>query len=283
MTEFRIDDHQVWRRLPDSDQSMDWQLAHTEALFAGLEAGAGPTLRWYRTASSALVLGRSQRIDRADVAAARASHTAIYGRTSGGGAVFIDQHALSLDVALPVAHPLALRDVTLSYRPFGEVWAGALHRLGIANARALPTEEARALPPLPADDSLRLACYGTLSPWEVVVAARKVVGLSQVRRRPGAIHAMGVHLRWDPVRLTHLLALSPAAREHLTEALRHTTAGLDDLAGRPVSAAEIMAAFETALCEHLGVHLVTGDWLPAEQDVAERLRREQFVPLDQPG
>jgi lipoate-protein ligase A len=270
---------EVWRRLPESDAPMDWQLAHTEALFAGLEAGAGPTLRWYQTAAPALVLGRSQRVERADQEAARASGTPIYCRTSGGGAVLIDENALSLDLALPAAHPLALRDVTLSYRPFGEVWADALHRLGIAEARALPTEEARAQMPLLPDDPLRLACYGTLSPWEVVVDGRKVVGLSQVRRRPGAIHAMGLHLRWEPSGLAHLLALAPAERARLAVALRRTTAGLDELAGRPIAAADVIAAFEAALSAHLRVRLAPGDWLPAEREAAARLRREQFRPL----
>ena len=270
---------EIWRRLPDSDDPMDWQLARTEALFVGLDAGAHATLRWYQSPTPALVLGRSQRLERADTVAARASATAIYGRTSGGGAVFIDANALSLDVALPAAHPLALRDVTLSYRPFGEVWADALQQLGIAGARALPTEEVRALPAVAADDPLRVACYGTLSPWEVVVGGRKVVGLSQVRRRPGAVHAMAVHLHWDPARLTRLLELPVAARERLTVALRATTAGLDDLMGRRVEAAEVVRAFESALTARLDIRLESGEWSPGELAAAVRLKTEQFRPL----
>jgi lipoate---protein ligase len=274
MSERGATDLDIWRRLPDSDEPMDWQLAYTEALFSGLEAGSGPTLRWYRTAVPALVLGRSQHLDRADVAAASATNTAIYGRTSGGGAVYIDEHALSLDVSLPAGHPLALHDVTLSYRPFGEIWADALRRLGIPTARALPTDEARALAALPADEPLRLACYGTLSPWEIVVDGRKVVGLSQVRRRPGAVLAMGVHLHWEPAKLVRLLALTTDERDRLTSALRRTTSGLDVLTDRTLTASDVAAAFEASLAERLGVRFIPGDWLPQERDTARRFHLE---------
>lgn len=268
-----------WRRLPDSDAGMGWQLAHTEALFAGLAAGAPPSLRWYLPARPALVLGRSQGPERADLAAARAADIAVYRRTSGGGAVLIDPNALSLDVALPAGHPLAASDVTRAYEWIGAIWAEALHALGIPTARIIPTAEVRALPALAADDPLRLACYGTLSPWEVVVGQRKVVGLSQVRRRAGVIYPIGAHLRWRPEALAALLAIPADTRPALVAALHGAAAGLDELAGHTISASAVIAAVERALAERLGVALAPGDWLPEEHATAERLEREQFQPL----
>ena len=273
-------ERQVWRRLPDSDAGMGWQLAYTEALFAGLAEGAPPTLRWYRPAYPALVLGRSQGRERVDLAAVRAAGLAVYGRTSGGGAVWVDEDALSLDLALPAGHPLAVHDVTRSYRWIGEVWAAALRDLGIAGARSIPTEEVRTILPLAPDDPLRLACYGTLSPWEAVVGRRKVVGLSQVRRRAGAIYPIGVHLRWRPERLVELLAVAPASRPAFVAALRGAAAGLDELAGRYISASEVIAAVERTLEEKIGVTLAPGDWTAGERETAERLEREQFQPIE---
>jgi lipoate-protein ligase A len=257
---------------------MDWQLAHTEALLAGLSAGAPPSLRWYLPDATAVVLGRSQRPALLDHAALRTAGLHAYARTSGGGAVLINRHALSLDIALPAGHPLLLRDVTLSYRWVGEVWAAALAALGIA-ARALPTGEARALTPPAPDDPLRLACYGTLSPWEVVVGARKVVGLSQVRRRAGALLPMGVHLRWQPRALAALLALPARARRRLTSDLRARAAGLDELAGRAVTAREVSAAFEAALVARLGIRLAPGAWLAEEAAAARELLASEFHAL----
>lgn len=271
--------HPVWRRLPDSDAGMGWQLARTEALFVGLAAGAPPSLRWYRPAQPALVLGRGQGPERADLAAARTAGVTVYRRTSGGGAVLIDGNALSFDVALPTGHPLAASDVTRAYEWIGALWAEALHTLNIPDARAIPTAEVRAIPALAADDPLRLACYGTLSPWEVAVGQRKVVGLSQVRRRAGVIYPIDVHLRWRPEALAALLALPAAARPALAAALHGAAAGLDELAGRFIAASAVIAAVERALVERLGLTLTPCDWLLEEDATAERLEREQFQPL----
>lgn len=273
---------EVWRRLPYATAPMGWQLARTEALFDGLVAGAPPTIRWYMPARPALVLGRSQGPDRADLAATRAGGVAVHRRTSGGGAVLVDDAALSLDIALPTSHPLALTDLTRSYEWIGRVWTDALHHLGILGASAIPTAEARALAALPADDPLRLACFGTLSPYEVVVGRRKVVGLSQIRRRPGAIYAIGVHLRWRPARLTALLALDPTTRAALTISLAGAAAGLDELAGRPVATPEIMAAVESALTDRLGIILTPGPWLAAERAAAQSARG-RFRPMRSPA
>lgn len=268
-----------WRRLPNSAAAMGWQLAHTEALFAGLAAGGPPTIRWYRPTRRALVLGHGQVLDRADLAAARAAGIAAYKRTSGGAAVLIDRAALSLDIALPASHPLTTTDVTLAYRWVGDVWADALRALGIVDARTIPTGEVREMPALPPDDTLRLACYGTLSPWEVVVGRRKVVGLSQVRRRAGVVYPIGVHLLWRPERLTRLLALTPAARRALTASLGRLAAGLDELLGQPVAANEVIIAVERALIQRVGVALTRGGWTHAEREAAARLERERFQPL----
>jgi lipoate---protein ligase len=126
-----------------------------------------------------------------------------------------------------------------------------------------------------------LACYGTLSPWEVVVGGRKVVGLSQVRRRAGALLPMGVHLRWEPRPLAALLALPTSARRRLTTDLRTRAAGLDELAGYPVARAAVMAAFEGALRARLGIRLVPGAWLPEEEAVARNLLAAEFRALDE--
>src|SRR5512146_1117243 len=175
-----------WRVLPFSDAPMGRQLALSEALLAGLAQSQRPALRWYVPRAEALVIGNGQKPRIADFDACAERDIAIYRRTSGGTAVFVNGDLLSLDVALPTSHPLATSDVVDAYRWMGELWQEALVSLGAAKARALPVEEARSQPSLAQNDPLRLACYGTLSPWEVVVGRRKLVGLCQVRRRPGA-------------------------------------------------------------------------------------------------
>jgi lipoate-protein ligase A len=258
---------------------MDRQLAFSEALLAHLVETQLPVVRWYVARHPALVLGNGQSPAAVDLAACHMFGIHVYRRSSGGTAVLVDGDTLSMEVALPVGHALAISDVVKGYRWIGELWAQALQKLGILHARALPTEEVRALPPLAKDDPVRMACYGTLSPWEPVVGTRKIVGLSQVRRRSGVLYQVGVHLRWRPERLVELLALPEATRVELPARLRAATAGLDELAGRAISGDEVEAIVNATLAASLGIQLAADEWTPAEREAAERIQHERFRPL----
>ena len=271
----------LWRRLPFSDAPMGRQLALSEGMLAALDETDAPALRWYIPRQRALVLGNGQSTTIADPDALREQDATLYKRASGGTAVLADAALVSLDIALPHDHPLATSDVVRAYAWIGALWAEALRSLGAADARALPTEEVRALPPLAKDDPLRLACYGLLSPWEVVVGAepRKLVGLCQTRRRPGALYQTGVYLRLDAPALANLLALDPASRATLSERLAHVAAGLDEASDSAQSASDIMAAFERTLASRHGAALLPSAWLPSELAHADRIERERFQRL----
>ena len=270
-----------WRLLRADREPAARQFALSEALLAvGLPATQRPALRWYLARQPALILGNGQKPNAADLPACRESRVAVFRRTSGGTAVLLDEDAVNLEIALPAGHPLIGDDIARSYQWAGELWLEALRSLGIAGIRAIPIAEVRALPPLAPDDPLRLACYGTLSPFEVVVGPRKVVGLSQVRRRSGALYQMSTYLRWRPEKLAALLALSPDQRAALTQRLRDVTIGLDELAGRVLSPADIMAAVEQSLTRRLGVTLKPGRWTAAERAAAARIQTERFTPVE---
>lgn len=269
-----------WRLLRSTNAAAGRQFALSEALLAvGLAATGQPALRWYVAKHPALILGNGQRPEAADLEAARAAEVQVYRRTSGGTAVLLDEDAVNMEVGLPAGHPLATGDVVRDYQWIGEVWVRALETLSIAGIRVIPLDEVRGLPPLAKDDPLRLACYGTLSPYEVVAGQRKAVGLSQVRRRGGTLFQMSTYLRWRPERLATLMALSPAERKALTRRLRDVTIGLDELAGRAVAAREVMTAVERTLAERLGVRLVPAKWSPQELAAADRSQRERFMPV----
>lgn len=268
-----------WRVLPFSDAPMGRQLALSEAMLAGVAESHRPTLRWYVPRAEALVIGNGQKPRIANFEACAERGIGIYRRTSGGTAVQVNAELLSLDVALPAHHPLATSDVVDAYRWMGELWQHALVALGAAKARALPVEEARKQPALAHDDPLRLACYGTLSPWEVVVGKRKLVGLCQVRRRPGALYQVGIYLHFVPRALGELLDLGNNQRKTLATKLHNATVGLDDATGHPVTADEVMRAVETALGDHFGATPQPGRWSAAELREADRLERERFQPF----
>ena len=268
-----------WRLLPFSDEPMGRQLALGEAMLAGLAETHVPAIRWYVPVENALVLGNGQRPGVADLEVCRERGVPIYKRTSGGTAVLVDEQLVSMDVALPTEHSLATSDVVRAYQWVGEVCEEALHALGMAKVRTLPTEEVRAIAQPPKDDVLRLACYGTLSPWEVAAGRRKVVGLCQVRRRPGALYQVGVYLRFAPKALPELLDLGNNQRKTLSTKLHNAVAGLDQVAGRTVTREEVIAAVEAALRSRLGSQLTPSEWTAQELAAAERIERERFQPV----
>jgi lipoate-protein ligase A len=251
-----------WRVLPltRSDQQQHIDLAERLLTAAqGDTAGQAieATLAWSQADHEGLVLGFSQKSSILNQVELESRPLPIYHRRAGGTAVLVGPHLLGLDVLLPAGHPLILPDLVESYRWLGETWVAALRLLGI-ETRAVSPAEAHAQRDLlkqPATGEreaiLRRACYGSLSPYEVVAGRRKVVGLDMIRRRAGTLLQAGVLLHWETERLALLLGHTSDEQATLREGLRERAAGLDELAGRVISAQEAIRAFEQALGERL--------------------------------
>lgn len=98
---------------------------------------------------------------------------------------------VSASVVLPHGHPWVSDGPIDSYRRLGQLHVAALREFGVP-ARALPPQ---ALPRT--DDSsgagtVKWACFGRLSPWELVNAeGRKLVGLAQRKRQTGVLLVAG--------------------------------------------------------------------------------------------
>lgn len=228
-----------WRRLGPSHVTAEAALTRGVELLEATAANDPPTLAWWQVAPDALVLGRGSRVA-PDEAARAAAGVSIVRRSSGGGPVLWDSDLLGLDVIVPRGHALYSDDVVASYRWLGEALAGAITALG-APARALTPEEARRDPGELGD----LACFASRSPWEVVVGDRKVVGLSQVRRRTGTLLQAGIALGLDGPGLVGLLRLTDDERGRLEVALTTRAAGLN--ATGTIDADAVIAALEAPL------------------------------------
>lgn len=231
------------------------QLAHierSEQLLASTAPGSPPVLYWSQAKSEALVLGFSQQETILNPQAVIEAAIPVYHRRAGGTAVLVGPHLLGLDVVLPADHPLVLADLVESYRWLGETWVRALRLLGV-ETRAIPPDEAHAARALARQEEnreretvLRRACYASNSPYEVVAGTRKVVGLDMIRRRNGSLLQAGVLLHWDGEKLTRLLAHSPAEQALLRRTFPERVVGLDELAGRTITAQEVTRAFEAS-------------------------------------
>jgi len=241
-----------WNIFPLAVADQQQHIEQSEALFT--QPVARPTLYWSIAEPTGLVLGFSQKHEVLNpLALEDKSGIPIYHRRAGGTAVLVGPHLLSLDVFLPTDHPLILADVVESYRWFGEAWVLALQSLNV-QTRIVPIEEAhaqRALLKKPETQEyerlMNRACYGSLSPYEVVVGQRKVVGLDMIRRRTGTLLQAGVLLTWETERLAYLLGHTDEEQCLLSEGLLKRAVGLETLAGRVVTANEVREAFEHVL------------------------------------
>jgi len=266
-----------WRLLPASAGPAGPALAHGAALLAGLEAEPAPAVRWYAAREPALVLGSGQKLADIDAAACARAGVPVHRRASGGTAVLFVPGLIMQDIALPRGHPLYIDDVSESYRWLGAVWAEALAALGVP-AELVAVQAARA-DARAADPLLRRACFGGLSPFEVLAGGRKLVGFSQVRRRQGALLQIGVYPRWPGRELADLLALPAAERADLAARLAGRVVGLDELLPAPPSLEQVVGAFAAALARRHGVALAPADWSGAEREAAAAAM-PRFAPLD---
>jgi len=244
--------HFSWSISPIVVADQQQHIDQSEALFTVPQER--PTLYWSLAEPTALVLGFSQKHDILNPVALQAEQALpIYHRRAGGTAVLVGPHLLSLDVFLPAGHPLIVTDVVESYRWFGEAWVAALQVVGV-QTRTVSIEEAhtqRALLKQPHTQNyeslMHRACYGTLSPYEVVAGQRKVVGLDMIRRRAGTLLQAGVLLHWDTELLVYLLGHTDEEQHLLRAGLLDRAVGVDTLAGRFITAEEIREVFEHTL------------------------------------
>ncbi|HEX9069038.1 MAG TPA: hypothetical protein VF807_09735 [Ktedonobacterales bacterium] len=267
----------VWRHFGLSHEPMGRQLALAEALLEHLTSSRSPALRWYVPDEQALVMGNGQKPGLAKPELCEAAGVRVYRRSSGGAAVRVDEHLLNLDILLPAGHALDTSDVVEAYRWLGEVWEDALQALGVEKAHVIPVEDVRKLPPLEKDDPLRLACYGTLSPYEVVVGKRKLVGLCQVRRRGGTLYQAGVYVHFEPKALSSLLDLNNNTRKRLGTRLHNAALGLDQATDQPPAMEAVIAAFEASLRARTGATFSPGSYSEAEEITAGKLMRDRFA------
>jgi len=254
------------RLLPASTAPASFQLAAGVALLAGLDHG-GPALRWYALQQPTALLGMSQQRHVLDESACRTLGVAIHRRQSGGGVVLADELLLMLDLALPHDDPMASTDLTLAYRWLGEAAVTALETLGgsvrlasIDGARA----DARTL-----TEPLKHVCFAGRSPYEVLAGERKIVGLAQVRRRPGALFQLGIYTRWEAHRTARVLALTPGAQPAFEHRLNQRVAAVADVLPNADGTPELQRALEAAIAERGNFTITPDEWRADERAALE--------------
>lgn len=257
---------QRWRLIPLEIGDSQDHMRVTDALVR-TAAQRRPTVWWHCTETPTILVGRGIGLRNGAVN----SDIRVIPRPTGGGAVLAGPGVLGLDIAMPANYELLTGDIVRDYRWLGETWSIALSRLGL-EANPLTIEDCRR--PFTGDESnedLRLVCFGTFSPFEVTVAGRKVVGLSQVRRQAGVLFSSAVHLSADPGDIVEVLPLSKSRRGRLRSELSRRASNLNSLASGTISAVQLMEMFRLALKDTLDVRLRKGTWSKRELQRIGRL------------
>ena len=205
-----------------------------------------PAWRLWTYAQPAVVLGLSQRALPLQGGGPDAAPSVIV-RGSGGGAVLVGPWMLSVSVALPALHPLVRGGPVASYAWLGRGIARALEEVGV-RSHALSPDALRALHASRPGTAPDWACFGSLSPWEVLAHGRKLAGLAQIRRRQGVLLAAGILLRAPP--WAALCERLGRPREDAARLLL-CTIGCEDSVGAAVRAPALAQALQAMLCAEL--------------------------------
>ena len=242
-----------WHIYPLTIADQQQHIEQSEQLLNSIQPDDRPILYWSVADPTGLVLGFSQKHSIVNPIALASLTLPIYHRRAGGTAVLVGPHLLSLDVILPAGHPLIHSDIVESYRWFGEAWVTTLRQFGV-QARCVPPAEAhaqRTLRKQPESSAYELlmyrACYGTLSPYEVVVEHRKIIGFDMIRRRVGTLLQAGIVLDWDTTLLAYLLGHTQEEQTLLCIGLQERAVGLNTLTGCTIRFAEVISVFEQIL------------------------------------
>lgn len=197
------------------------------------------------------MLGNAQRSLRDVIGQRINGRVELLERQAGGGVVLTGPGMVSASIVLPHGYPLLCDSLVGSYRWLGQLHVAALAEFGVP-AFALP---AHALPLANATIDVRpvrWACFGGLSPWEVVDAGyRKLVGLAQRRQRSGVLLVAGTLVGATDWRLLCDVMEHPEDEAVL---LRRTVS-CEELAGRMIEP-EI---FASALTRLIGNSLASND------------------------
>jgi len=247
-----------WLVYPLSIADQQVHIDQSERFLKHAQPGDPPILYWSIAEPGGIVLGFSQKPSVLNPELLTSHTLPIYHRHAGGTAVLVGPGLLSLDVILPAGHPLILADVVESYRWFGEAWVQTLRTFNIETHTVSP-EEAHAQQGLRRQTAtreyellLQRACYGSLSPYEVVSGKRKVVGFDMVRRRNGSLLQAGLLLQWDTSCLADVLGHTHEEQERLREGLTERAVGLDTLTNKTIGINALISTFEEVVLASTG-------------------------------
>ena len=209
---------------------------------------SAPVFRTWIYQRPAIVLGCAQRVLRTSIEKRTAGMIDIVNRDSGGGAVLAGPWLVSVSVVLPHWHPLLGKTIEDGYRSLAKLHLSTLENFGVSARSWFPSE---LIPdPVPDDIFLNWACFGRLSPWEIVSAGgKKLVGLAQKRNQHGVLLVGGTLVKcveWK-------LLCDAMARHDYLEALSLRTISVEEISGVMINATEFSKELTHQISNWIGL------------------------------
>jgi len=241
---------QQWRFIVDGFHSARHNMEADCALMS--EGGQGliqPTVRVYGWSEPAITVGYSQQYEsELDVDRCRAEAIDIVRRPTGGRAL-LHHLEVTYAVAAPVSLPPFDRGLKATFGAVSEALLAGLRTLGVRgdlNTHKRPSSGGPRRSP---------ACFAALNHCEITVDGKKLVGSAQKRTARSFLQHGSLILEPDHDRFVSLLKFEcEERREDMRRHLLHSTTGLSEVCGRPVSFQEAAEALREGFRQTFSGH-----------------------------
>lgn len=265
---------QRWRLLLTGPASGPRNMALDEAiLLLHAQSRIPPTLRLYEWHPPCISIGYFQSVQEVDLERCREWGLSMVRRPTGGRAVLHEEEVAYSLVALQ-QNPLVSGGITESYHKISQALVEGLRRLGLA-AKAEPGARLKRTSPTRSP-----ACFDAISPYEVTIEDRKVVGSAQVRRQGALLQHGSILLGLDGAKLFSLLRTPQGERDRMVAEFRRGALSLEEALGRKVQPEEVIQSMLSGFEAALGIELWPGDLTQEEDALARELSAEKYEGKD---
>ena len=260
-----------WRLIRHGPARGSWNMAVDEALLlAAEEGGSMPALRLYSWTRPTLSIGRLQKTDRLNFDFLGRQGIPVVRRPTGGRALLHDNE---------VTYSITLLEGSRLYGSLAEVYSN----ITAALAQALSGLGVR--PDTHANQCsdgyfFSDACFATRLGHEISQGGRKVAAGAQRRMKRSAMQHGSILLTADAERSLECLIWTDARQKNLAA---ESMAGLWELTGRRVGAAEVAGGFIAALAGLYGIEYEASTLSEDEMESARRLESGAGEPAGHAG
>lgn len=260
----------TWRLILSPPERGAWNMAVDETLLEGMQRSeALPVLRLYAWEPPCLSLGYAQPISDVDFEKLNKRGWELVRRPTGGRAI-LHTDELTYAVIGPHSEPRLAGGVLESYRRLSQALLEALRGM---HARA----ESNAMPGNSNDADKGPVCFEAPSNYEITIAAKKLIGSAQARKKEGVLQHGTLPLYGDLSRITQVLNFpSEMEREQAAQRLLERATTLESALGKRITWEQASRAFIAAFERTFKLRLVSDELTDAERVRAAQIQAEKY-------